>query len=212
MTSCYDTLNCSHHIALLFMDLCKAFDMLSQKVLLHKLHHYGIREPEYTLIENDLTSRSQFVIVNNISFSTKPINIGIPRGSTLGPLLFPMYINDLPNALNNTRRQFVDDICLILQHSSLSALEKACSDELVQLKDWCVANKIQINPNKSNILHIRPKQNTTPSTFLISYNNSFIVNSRLRGQVVKAPESRSTRSRFKTYSGHSTISLGNRVE
>ena len=61
--------------------------------------------------------------------------------------------------------------------SSLLSLEKACLDELIQLKDWCDANKIQINLNKSCILHLPPKQNTPPLTFQIPYNNSFIVNS-----------------------------------
>ena len=76
-----------------------------------------------------------------------------------------------------TPRLFADDTCLILQQSSLSALEKACSDELIQLKDWCDANKIQINPNKSCILHLPPKQNTPTLTFQIPYDNSFIGNS-----------------------------------
>ena len=87
------------------------------------------------------------------------------------------YINDLSNAINSTPRLFADDTCLVLRQSSLSALEKACSDELVQLKDWCDTSKIQINPNKSCILHLPPKQNTRPLTFKILYDNSFIVNS-----------------------------------
>ena len=115
------------------MDLCKAFDTVSHKILLYKLHHYGIRGPAYALIENFVTSRNQFVTFSNTSSSTKPINIGVPQGSILGPLLFLIYINDLPNAINSTFLLFADDICLILRQSSLSALEKACSDELIQL-------------------------------------------------------------------------------
>ena len=159
------------------MDLCKAFDTVSHKILLHKLHHYGICGQAYALIENYLTSRNQFVTFNNTSSSTKPINIDVPQGSILGPLLFLIYINDLPNAINSTPRLFADDTCLILQQSSLSSLEKACLDKLIQLKDWCDANKIQINPNKSCILHLPPKQNTPPLTFQIPFDNFFIVNS-----------------------------------
>ena len=124
------------------MDLRKAFDTVSHKILLHKLHHYGIHGPAYALIENHLTSRNQFVTFNNSSSSTKPINIGVPLGSIFGPLLFLIYINDLPNAINSTPRRFADDTCLILRQSSLSALEKAYLDKLIQLKDWCDANKI----------------------------------------------------------------------
>ena len=177
VTNCYDALHCSQHTALLFMDLRKAFDIVSHKILLHKLHHYGIRGPAYALIENYLTSRNQFVTFNNTSSSTKPINIGLPQGSILGPLLFLIYINNLPNVINSTPRLFADDTCLILRQSSLLSLEKACLDELIQLKDWCDANKIQINLNKSCILHLPPKQNTPPLTFQIPYDNSFIVNS-----------------------------------
>ena len=137
VTNCYDALHCSQHTALLFMDLRKAFDRVSHKVLLHKLHHYGICGLAYALIKNYLTSRNQFVTFSNTSSSSKPINIGVPQGSILGPLLFLIYINDLPNAINSrpTPRLFADDICLILRQSFLSALEKASSDELIQLKD-----------------------------------------------------------------------------
>ena len=148
VTNSYDALHCAQHTALLFMDLRKAFDTVSHKILLYKLHHYGIRGPAYALVENYLTSRNQFVTFSNTSSSTKPINIGVLQGSILGPLLFLIYINNLPNAINSTPRLFTDEPCLILQQSSLSALEKACSDKLIQLK-WCDANKIQINPNKS---------------------------------------------------------------
>ena len=127
------------------MDLCKAFGTVSHKIPLHKLHHYGICGLANALIKNYLTSRNQFVTFSNTSSSTKPINNGVPQGSILGPLLFLIYINDLPNAINSTPRLFADDTCLIRRQSSLSALEKVCSDELIQLKDWCDANKIQIN-------------------------------------------------------------------
>ena len=58
-TSCYDSLHCLQHTTLLFMDLHKAFDTVSHKVLLHKLHHYDIRGPAYALIKNYLSSKSQ---------------------------------------------------------------------------------------------------------------------------------------------------------
>ena len=101
--------------------------MESPKILLHKSHHYGIRGQAYALIENYLSSRKQFVTFNNTSSSTKPINIGVPQDSVLGPLLFLIHINDLLNAVNSTPRLFADNTCLILRQSSLSYLEKTCS-------------------------------------------------------------------------------------
>ena len=151
VTNCYDALHCSPHTALLFMDLRKAFDTVSHKILLHKLHHYNICGPAYALIENYLTSKNQLVTFNSTFSSSKPINIGVPQSSILNFLLFliRVYINDLPNVIDSTPRLFADDICLILRQLSLSSLEKACSDELIQLKNWCDANKCKTNPNKS---------------------------------------------------------------
>ena len=75
---------------------------------------YGIRRPAYALTEYYLTSRNQFVTFSNILSSAKPINIVVSQGSILGPLLFQIYINDLPNTINSTPRLFADDTCLIL--------------------------------------------------------------------------------------------------
>ena len=71
------------------MDLFKAFDAVSYIVLLHMLHHYGIRGPAYALIEYYLNSRSQFVAFYNIFSFTNSINIGVPQGLIFGPLTFP---------------------------------------------------------------------------------------------------------------------------
>ena len=91
------------------MDFRKAFDTVCHKILLDKLYHYGIRGPAHSLIKNYLYRRQQFVTINNASSSYKAINIGVPQGSILGPLLFLIYINDLPNAFHTNPRLFADD-------------------------------------------------------------------------------------------------------
>ena len=70
------------------MDFRKAFYTVCYKILLDKLYHYGIRGPAHSLIENYLYRRQQFVTIYNASSSYKAINIGVPQGSILGPLLF----------------------------------------------------------------------------------------------------------------------------
>ena len=88
----------------------------------------------------------------------------------LGSLLFLIYINDLPNAISSKPRLFADGTCIMLSDSSFPNLETKCNTELNQLKNWCNTNKLQINPNKSNVLFIPSKLNSPK----IYYDNSLI--------------------------------------
>jgi len=103
------------YTSLLFMDLLKAFDTVSHKILLKKLHHYEIRGPAYDLIKSYLTSRQQFVSIKNCQSSTNPINIGVPQGFILLPLLFLIYVYDLQNATSCNLTLFADDTCLVFK-------------------------------------------------------------------------------------------------
>ena len=156
----------------MFIDLRKAFDTVSHKILLQKLYYYGIHGPAHKLIESYLSSRYQFVSRNSTTSSSKAINIGVPQGSILGPLLFLLYINDLPNAIISKPLLFADDACLI--NPSASALEIACNLELHNLYKWCNANKLQINNQKSAVLTIPSKINSPKLDLNINYNASSI--------------------------------------
>ena len=70
----------------MLMDLCKAFDTVSHKMLLKKPYRYGIRGPAHSLLCSYLSNRQQFVSANSYNSTTRPINIGVPKGSILGPL------------------------------------------------------------------------------------------------------------------------------
>ena len=95
------------------MDMRKAFDTVSHSILLQKIYHYGISGPAHALIESYLSFRNQFVIFNDFSSSLKPIDIGVPQGSILGPLLFLLYVNNIANATLSKPRLFTDDTCLV---------------------------------------------------------------------------------------------------
>ena len=179
LTNAYDAINNNHYTALIFMDFRKAFDTVRHKILLDKLYHYGIRSPAHSLIENYLYRRQQFVAIKNASSSYKAINIGVPQGLILGPLLFLIYINDLPNALHTNPRLFADDTCLFLNHFSLTSLENICAIEVSRLKDWCNANKIQINSQKLFILPIFPKLNVPSLNLNLPLGNSKINSSQI---------------------------------
>ena len=179
LTNAYDAINNNHYTTLIFMDFCKAFDTVCHKILLDKLYHYGIKGPDHSLIENYFYRRQQFVTINNASSSYKAINIGIPQGSILGPLLFLIYINNLPNALHTNPCLFADDTCSFLNHSSLTSLENICATEVSRLKDWCNANKIQINSQKSFILPISHKLNVPNLNLNLPFENSKINSSQI---------------------------------
>merc|ERR1711942_568571 len=79
----------------IFMDLSKAFDVINHKILETKLHHYGFRGKFLEFLLSFIKDRKYFVHINGHSSDTKTVKIEIPQGSTLGPLLFLLYINDM---------------------------------------------------------------------------------------------------------------------
>ena len=85
----------------IFVDLQKAFDTVDHQILINKLSHYGIRGIANDWLSSFLTNRQQYVSISGFYSSTKQILCGVPQGSTLGPLLFLLYINDLHCALQN---------------------------------------------------------------------------------------------------------------
>ena len=108
-------------------------------------------------IANDLFSwnlhdRKQFVKIENVKSDMKVTEYGVPQGSVLGPLLFLLYVNDLP-------RLFADDTCLIVNDSSHVNLIEKLNEEICSVSKWMNANKLTINVTKSNILVISPKLN-----------------------------------------------------
>ncbi len=136
----------------IFIDLCKAFDTVDHSILLSKLECYGIRGIPNKLIRNYLSERTQLTLVNGKKSRFKTINCGVPQGSILGPLLFLIYLNDLPNASAFDVRLFADDACLLLNDKNPNNLESKVNEELVKINDWLKINKLSLNYTKTNYI------------------------------------------------------------
>ena len=149
----------------IFLDLAKAFDSVDHEILLSKLPKYGIRGNILNFFKSYLTSRSQFVKIGRTESSALPIKFGVPQGSILGPLLFLLFINDLPNASNFFIKLFADDTFLCAQNKDIELLETEVNGELVKVNRWLVANKLTLNIGKSKFMIITNKKlkSYTPS-------------------------------------------------
>ena len=102
-----------------------------------------------------LKSRTQYVEVENVKSNPLSIQCGVPQGSTLGPLLFLIYINDMPNCLEKANiRTFADDTTLFYSSNSLQDLEKTINEEFNHLLSYCSANKLSVNFKKTHYMTI----------------------------------------------------------
>ena len=136
----------------IFLDLAKAFDSVSHNILLRKLARYGIRGNIFRFFQSYLSGRSQFVRINDVNSSLMNIEFGVPQGSILGPLLFLIFINDLPEATNFFIRLFADDTFLCSQNDDIFALESEVNIELNKVFIWLASNKLTLNISKSKYM------------------------------------------------------------
>ena len=143
------SLNNKQIAVLLLIDYSKAFDVIEHPILLKKLEHYGIKGKALEWFESYLSGRHQFVSVNDVDSSLKPIHYGVPQGSTLGPLLFIIYINDLPLISNLAKFiLYADDANIIVTGNSEEEVQAKITSISNLLVKWVDSNGLALNLKK----------------------------------------------------------------
>ena len=150
----------------ILLDFSKAVDRVAHKHLLKKLEAIGVTGTTLGWILSFLADREQTVVLEGMSSDAKPVTSGVPQGTVLGPLLFLVYINDLPNCVNSsTIRLFADD-CLIYREIHSQQDTEYLQTDLDALQTWERRWLMSFHPQKCQLLRITRK----PSPIIAQYN------------------------------------------
>ena len=142
----------------MYLDFSKAFDTINHSILLRKLDHMGFRGSINTWLKSFLTGRKQFVSIGNSNSEIRETFMGVPQGSTLGPICFILYIADMKNCLAIMKAvHYADDSTLYLNIDRNSDGTETINSELESLNKWLTTNKLLLNTNKTRymIIHNR---------------------------------------------------------
>ena len=154
--SAYSYLDGGKCVFSMFLDFSKAFDCVDHTILLNKIHHYGFRGFVYNWFRSYLSGRKQFVQMDGCISEVADITHGVPQGSVLGPLLFILFINDLPCCSSIFKYTlYVDDSTLSFgfdPNSDLVNTASTINTELDKISLWLSAIKIKINISKTNFI------------------------------------------------------------
>ena len=138
----------------IFIDLEKAFSTLCEK-----LNYYGLRGNVNNLFQSYLSDRKQYVSIKGSDSDIKDVSCGVPQGSSLGPLLFLIYINDFKLCLNKCDSgHFADDTFIMYSNTKLKSIETIINTELKSVSKWLQLNKLSLNTNKTELIFFHSRQ------------------------------------------------------
>ena len=138
-------------VGLVCLDVKKAFDAVWRLGLIHKLHSFELKIPIIKWINSFLSQRSVYVKINSTVSSSFCPTAGVPQGSVIAPILFLIYVSQLPE-LKAEISQFADDFAFYYRSRSTQLIQNNLQSSLNSLIDWCDHLKIKINPNKTQYM------------------------------------------------------------
>jgi len=151
-----------HQLDVIYLDISKAFDTVSHSHLLTKLLTFDIGGEVWSWFHAYITNRHQYVCINNSNSSLLPVESGVPQGSILGPLLFIMYMNDLPNAVLFSKIFLFADDTKCFKNIRVNSDTHLLQEDVNCLFDWSLTSHLSFHPSKSCHLSFNQK-------FLTSY-------------------------------------------
>lgn len=155
----YDAFDNRKYAEMSMLDLSKAFDSVSPHILVEKLEFYGVRGNALELLQSYLSNRRQATEWGGSLSGTREINYGVPQGSILGPLLFIIYINDLPSNIRNASIcLYADDTSIMVQGSEMGELRWRTNQSTEDANKWFAANRLKVNLGKTQCLLFTTKQ------------------------------------------------------
>lgn len=164
-------------VDVIYTDFVKAFDTVDHEILLKKLYLFGLSKRLLLLFASYLKDRMQYVSFRNVSSDRYCSTSGVPQGSNLGPLLFLLFVNDLPDVLTACEcSMYADDVKLyriITDDEDCGKIQ----DDVNKLLHWCDSNKLFLNPKKCKALVISRQRNVIPPVYFIGNEPLSIVNS-----------------------------------
>ena len=159
---------------MILVDLQKAFDTIDHDILLKKLSAIGFSNHTIGWFKSYLSNRLFRVNLENCYSDPSNITCGVPQGSILGPLLFLIYVNDMPQAVKSNLFLYADDSCLVFQGKDVIEIEKQLNEDFTNICEWFVDNRLSIHfsedKTKSIIFASKRKVKRVPK-LKINYKN-----------------------------------------